>query len=70
VGWLSQVIDPADLHAFAAHFEADLQRPVFWLAVGKIVWVNLLLSGDNALIIAMACRGLQGRNRRTSNPLH
>lgn len=63
MGWLSQVIDPANLHAFVAHFEADVQTPVFWLAVGKIVWVNLLLSGDNALVIAMACRGLQGRNR-------
>ena len=63
MGWLSQVIDPVNLHAFVAHFEAELQRPVFWLAVGKIVWVNLLLSGDNALVIAMACRGLQGRNR-------
>ncbi|MGH6778696.1 MAG: YjbE family putative metal transport protein [Bradyrhizobium sp.] len=63
MGWLSQVIDPANLHAFVSHFESDLQRPVFWLAVGKIVWVNLLLSGDNALVIAMACRGLQGRHR-------
>jgi YjbE family integral membrane protein len=38
-------------------------RPAFWLAVGKIIWINVLLSGDNALVIAMACRGLHGRHR-------
>ena len=37
--------------------------PAFWLAVGKIIWINVLLSGDNALVIAMACRGLAPRQR-------
>jgi YjbE family integral membrane protein len=40
-----------------------MQEPSFWLAVGKIIWINVLLSGDNALVIAMACRGLHGRSR-------
>src|SRR6201993_2770772 len=40
-----------------------MERPAFWLAVGKIIWINVLLSGDNALVIAMACRGLHGRHR-------
>src|SRR3984893_2420967 len=40
-----------------------MQTPVFWLAVGKIIWINVLLSGDNALVIAMACRGLAPRQR-------
>src|SRR5258707_975123 len=40
-----------------------MHRPAFWLAVGKIIWINVLLSGDNALVIAMACRGLHGRHR-------
>jgi YjbE family integral membrane protein len=40
-----------------------MQRPSFWFAVGKIIWINVLLSGDNALVIAMACRGLHGRHR-------
>jgi YjbE family integral membrane protein len=40
-----------------------MQTPAFWLAVGKIIWINVLLSGDNALVIAMACRGLHGRHR-------
>ncbi|HXQ07763.1 MAG TPA: TerC family protein, partial [Bradyrhizobium sp.] len=49
--------------AFFAQFQADMQSPAFWLAVGKIIWINVLLSGDNALVIAMACRGLQPRQR-------
>src|SRR6202140_151770 len=40
-----------------------MQSPAFWLAVGKIIWINVLLSGDNALVIAMACRGLHGSHR-------
>jgi YjbE family integral membrane protein len=40
-----------------------VQTPAFWLAVGKIIWINVLLSGDNALVIAMACRGLAPRQR-------
>src|ERR1700748_3135609 len=40
-----------------------MQQPSFWLAVGKIIWINVLLSGDNALVIAMACRGLHGAHR-------
>jgi YjbE family integral membrane protein len=63
VGWLSQVVDPANLGAFFIQFQADMQRPAFWFAVGKIIWINVLLSGDNALVIAMACRGLHGRHR-------
>jgi YjbE family integral membrane protein len=58
VNWLLQVFDPATIGALFAQFQADLQQPSFWLAVGKIIWINVLLSGDNALVIAMACRGL------------
>ena len=61
--WLVHAVGPVDLGAFAAQFQADLQKPSFWLAVGKIIWINVLLSGDNALVIAMACRGLHGRHR-------
>ena len=60
---LAQVFDPANFSAFLTQLQADLQTPTFWLAVGKIIWINVLLSGDNALVIAMACRGLHGRNR-------
>src|SRR5260370_20856018 len=40
-----------------------MQQPAFWVAVGKIFWINVLLSGDNALVIALACRGLAPRQR-------
>jgi YjbE family integral membrane protein len=61
--WLLQVADPANIGAFFTQFVADMQKPTFWLSVGKIIWINVLLSGDNALVIAMACRGLHGRHR-------
>jgi YjbE family integral membrane protein len=34
------------------------------LAILEVVWVNILLSGDNAVVIALACRGLPARQRR------
>jgi YjbE family integral membrane protein len=40
-----------------------MSEPSFWLALGKIAWINILLSGDNAVVIAMACRGLPARQR-------
>ena len=63
MNWLSQLADPASVGAFFTQLHADIQHPAFWLAVGKIIWINVLLSGDNALVIAMACRGLHGRHR-------
>jgi YjbE family integral membrane protein len=63
VNWLLQVVDPANIGAFFTQFQADMQKPTFWLAVGKIIWINVLLSGDNALVIALACRGLHPRQR-------
>ncbi len=35
-----------------------LLLPEFWLGLGTIIWVNLLLSGDNAVVIALAARSL------------
>jgi YjbE family integral membrane protein len=63
VNWLLQVVDPANIGGFFRQVQADMLTPAFWLAVGKIIWINVLLSGDNALVIAMACRGLHGRHR-------
>jgi YjbE family integral membrane protein len=63
VNALLQVVDPANIGDFFAQIQTDMQTPAFWFAVGKIIWVNVLLSGDNALVIAMACRGLHGRHR-------
>jgi YjbE family integral membrane protein len=63
VSTLAQAFDPGNIGAFFAQFRVDMQQPTFWVAVGKIIWINVLLSGDNALVIAMACRGLRGRSR-------
>jgi YjbE family integral membrane protein len=38
--------------------------PEFWFALVQIIWVNILLSGDNAVVIAMACRSLPEKQRR------
>src|SRR5215216_5705421 len=36
----------------------------FWLALAEIVWINVLLSGDNAVVIALACRSLPQESRK------
>lgn len=41
----------------------QLHDTAFWLAIGQIIWINILLSGDNAVVIAMACRSLSERQR-------
>jgi YjbE family integral membrane protein len=41
----------------------DLTSPGFWLAVLQIIWIDILLSGDNAVVIALACRELPPRER-------
>ena len=35
----------------------------FWIAVLQIFFINIVLSGDNAVVIAMACRGLPPHQR-------
>jgi len=42
----------------------DFGTPQFWIAVLEIIAVNILLSGDNAVVIALACRNLSPRRRR------
>jgi YjbE family integral membrane protein len=42
----------------------ELSQAPFWAAVLQIALINILLSGDNAVIIAMACRELPRRQRR------
>jgi len=41
----------------------DFQGLTFWAAVLQIIWINILLSGDNAVVIALACRMLPPRQR-------
>jgi len=42
----------------------DIGTPQFWLAALEIVVINILLSGDNAVVIALACRNLPPHQRR------
>ena len=36
----------------------------FLISLSQIMWINILLSGDNALIIALACRDLPPQQKR------
>ena len=38
--------------------------PAFWSGLTQIILVNIVLSGDNALVIALACRNLQKRHQK------
>jgi len=42
----------------------DIGTPQFWFAALEIVVINILLSGDNAVVIALACRNLPPHQRR------
>lgn len=39
-------------------------NPQFWVSVLQIIAIDLLLSGDNAVVIALACRNLPPEQRR------
>ena len=40
-----------------------LVQPEFWVAVVKIIMIDILLGGDNAVVIALACRRLPPKQR-------
>ena len=40
-----------------------LSSPEFWIAVGQIIMIDILLGGDNAVVIALACRKLPPKQR-------
>jgi YjbE family integral membrane protein len=41
----------------------DFLTPQFMIAVGQIILIDILLGGDNAVVIALACRGLPAHQR-------
>jgi YjbE family integral membrane protein len=45
--------------------ELDLTSSLFWVAVGQIILIDIVLSGDNAVVIALACRNLTQEQRKT-----
>ncbi len=40
------------------------QNPDFWIGLLKIIWINIILSGDNAVVIALAARSLPPEQQR------
>jgi YjbE family integral membrane protein len=60
---LAQLLDPSAWAAMLSSGWGDLNQTEFWVAVVKIIWINILLSGDNAVVIAMACAKLPARQR-------
>ena len=41
-----------------------LQNPEFWIGLVKIIWINIILSGDNAVVIALAARSLPAEQQK------
>ena len=63
-GLAGAIFDPALWQDWFHAGAEQLRHSSFWLAVAQIIFVNILLSGDNAVVIAMACRGLPPPQRR------
>src|SRR3982074_3516560 len=42
----------------------DFGTPQFWIALLQIIGVNIVLSGDNAVVIALAARSLPDKQRK------
>jgi len=63
VGWIAQYLNPAFWNDGLQASVSGLGGPAFWIAIPQIVLINVLLSGDNAVVIAMACRRLPPRQR-------
>ena len=59
----SEFFDPSAISVMLGQFYGEVHHPQFWVALTEIIWINVLLSGDNALVIALACRGLAPRQR-------
>ena len=41
----------------------DFLTAHFWVAVGQIILIDILLGGDNAVVIALACRQMPKAQR-------
>lgn len=63
MGPIAQYLNPALWGESIRPIIDDFGSAAFWLGVPQIVLINVLLSGDTAVVIAMACRGLAPRQR-------
>jgi YjbE family integral membrane protein len=60
---MGQMLDTSTWLGMVTSGWSEMGQTTFWVALLKIMWINVLLSGDNAVVIAMACLGLPPRQR-------
>jgi len=60
---MPQYLDPTLWYDGLRASFSGLRQATFWISALQILLIDLLLSGDNAVVIAMACRGLAPRQR-------
>jgi YjbE family integral membrane protein len=63
MGSAAQYLHPSLWGAMLHASVSNMGSTAFWAAVLQIIFINILLSGDNAVVIAMACRNLQPREK-------
>jgi YjbE family integral membrane protein len=44
----------------------SVMTPEFWVALAQIIMINIVLSGDNAVVIALACRSLPPHQQKNA----
>lgn len=54
----------ADAMSLLEYLMGGMSPAQFWPALGQIMIINLILSGDNAVVIALACRSLPPAQRK------
>lgn len=60
---MMEYFDPATWGAAFEGIWANMHHASFWVSVAQIIWINILLSGDNAVVIALACLNLPEKVR-------
>jgi YjbE family integral membrane protein len=60
---MMEFFDPAAWNAALDGLWLNMSESGFWLGVLQIIWIDLLLAGDNAVVIALACRNLPPKVR-------
>ena len=63
MGLIAQNFDPALWSVSLPSIFSGFGRAGFWIGVPQIALVNVVLSGDTAVVIALACRGLPPARR-------
>lgn len=63
MGSVAQYLHPSLWGAMLHDGAGTMDNAAFWAAVLQIIFINILLSGDNAVVIAMACRNLPPREK-------